>query len=78
KFDKVITLEDGAIMGGMGSAILEFMADNGYSSKVIRLGIPDHLVEHGSQKELYEECGFHPEGIYQSTLKLMQKAKAKV
>ena len=58
KFKHVITVEDAAIQGGMGSAILEFMADHGYSAQVKRLGIPDRVVEHGSQKELYAECGF--------------------
>ncbi len=63
KFDKVITVEDGCVMGGMGSAVLEFMSDNGYASKVVRLGIPDVFVEHGEQNELYEECGFSVNGI---------------
>jgi 1-deoxy-D-xylulose-5-phosphate synthase len=63
KFNKVVTVEDGCLMGGFGSAILEFMADHHYSAKVIRLGIPDRLVEHGEQPELHKECGFDPEGI---------------
>ena len=58
KFKHVITVEDGCIQGGMGSAVLEFMADHGYSAQVKRLGIPDKWIEHGSQKELYAECGF--------------------
>jgi len=64
KFDKVITVEDGCIEGGMGSAILEFMADNGYQkTQVKRLGIPDRLVEHGEQPELWAECGYDAKGI---------------
>ena len=63
KFSKVITVEDGSVMGGMGSAVLEFMADHGYASKVTRLGIPDHFVEQGSVAELHHECGFDAEGI---------------
>ncbi|MGB3524665.1 MAG: 1-deoxy-D-xylulose-5-phosphate synthase [Flavobacteriales bacterium] len=58
KFKYVITIEDGSIMGGMGSAVLEFMADHGYQAQVKRLGIPDQFIEHGTQKELYAECGF--------------------
>ncbi|MFZ1657755.1 MAG: 1-deoxy-D-xylulose-5-phosphate synthase [Flavobacteriales bacterium] len=58
KFKHVITVEDGCIQGGMGSAVLEFMADHGYQAQVKRLGIPDHFIEHGTQKELYAECGF--------------------
>lgn len=58
KFKHVITVEDGCIQGGMGSAVLEFMADNGYTAQVSRLGIPDQYIEHGTQDELYAECGF--------------------
>ena len=47
----------------MGSAVLEFMIDNGYNAKVKRLGIPDRIVEHGEQIELQRECGFDPAGI---------------
>ncbi|WP_420582533.1 1-deoxy-D-xylulose-5-phosphate synthase [Reichenbachiella sp.] len=67
----VITVEDGCLQGGFGSAILEFMADHGYQSKVVRLGIPDEVIEHGTQVELHKECGFDPEGLYQSAKKLL-------
>jgi 1-deoxy-D-xylulose-5-phosphate synthase len=73
KFSRVITVEDGCIMGGMGSAVLEFMADNGYSAKIQRLGIPDNFVEHGEQQELYDECGFTPEKIAQAALELIKE-----
>jgi 1-deoxy-D-xylulose-5-phosphate synthase len=63
KFDKIITVEDGCLMGGMGSAVLEFMAENDYIARVKRLGIPDAIIEHGEQIELHKECGFDPEGI---------------
>jgi 1-deoxy-D-xylulose-5-phosphate synthase len=63
KYKKIVTIEDGCLMGGFGSAILEFMADHGYNAQVKRLGIPDRVVEHGTQKELHRECGFDPEGI---------------
>lgn len=62
-FNKIITVEDGCIQGGIGSAVLEFMADNNYSAEVRRLGIPDEIVEHGEQNELHHECGFDAEGI---------------
>ncbi|MDI9339045.1 MAG: 1-deoxy-D-xylulose-5-phosphate synthase [Sediminibacterium sp.] len=62
-YDKVITVEDGCIQGGMGSAVLEFMADHNYKASVKRLGIPDRYIEHGEQSELYEECGFSPVAI---------------
>ncbi|MCH7401401.1 1-deoxy-D-xylulose-5-phosphate synthase [Belliella kenyensis] len=63
KFKKVITIEDGALMGGFGSAVIEWMMDHGYSAQIRRLGIPDRVVEHGDQIELHRECGFDPEGI---------------
>jgi len=63
KFNKVITVEDGCIEGGMGTAVLEFMADNNYQTQVIRLGIPDHFVEHGEQPELWAECGYDAANI---------------
>lgn len=72
KFDKIITIEDGCVMGGIGSAILEFAADHQYkNSTVVRLGIPDAFIEHGSQMELHKECGFDPEGIAQTAAKLV-------
>jgi 1-deoxy-D-xylulose-5-phosphate synthase len=71
KFSKVITVEDGCILGGMGSAVVEFMAENGYSSQVKRLGIPDKFIEHGEQSELYIECGFGIEGIAHTAIELL-------
>lgn len=73
KFDQIVTVEDGCLKCGMGSAILEFMADNGYSAKVIRLGIPDRFVEHGSQEELYAECGYDTAGIVATAKKMLEK-----
>lgn len=74
KFEKVITVEDGCIMGGIGSAVLEFMADKGYRASVVRLGIPDKFIEHGEQKELYQECGFSANQIAEKTIKLVQES----
>jgi 1-deoxy-D-xylulose-5-phosphate synthase len=63
KFQKIITLEDGCIIGGMGSAVMEFMNDHGYTAQIRRLGIPDHFVEHGKPAELYHLLGIDEEGI---------------
>jgi len=71
-YSKVITVEDGCVIGGMGSAVLEFMADKGYTSHVKRLGIPDEVIEHGSQLELHTQCGFHPEGIVDAVRSVME------
>ena len=63
-FRHVVTVEDGVLKGGMGSAILEFMADNGYNPQVRRIGVPDTFVEHGTVKELYALCGMDEDNIY--------------
>lgn len=71
KFSKVITVEDGCLQGGVGSAILEFMADNDYKASVKRLGIPDRYIEHGSQSELWAECGYDATAIEAAALEIM-------
>ena len=63
RFDKIITLEDASIVGGLGSAVIEYMNDNSQKARVHRLGIPDRYVDHGTQEELYRECGYDAEGI---------------
>lgn len=63
RFDKIITVEDGVRMGGMGSAVLEWMADHGYSPKIKRLGMPDHFVEHGTVDELRKICGLDNDSL---------------
>ena len=70
KFDKIITIEDGAVMGGFGSAVIEFMADHNYSAKVIRLGIPDTYIHHGTVEELHIECGFDTQSIRAKVLEM--------
>jgi 1-deoxy-D-xylulose-5-phosphate synthase len=71
RFSKVLTVEEGCLLGGFGSAIVEFMADHGYTAKVKRLGIPDKVVEHGQQIELQRESGFDPEAIANSAISMM-------
>jgi 1-deoxy-D-xylulose-5-phosphate synthase len=70
RFNKIITVEDGAIMGGFGSAVVEFMTQHHYSALIRRLGVPDRFIEHGSLKELHRECGFDAEGIAQTIIDL--------
>jgi 1-deoxy-D-xylulose-5-phosphate synthase len=70
KYNKIITIEDGTVVGGFGSAILEFMNEHGYKADVKIMGIPDRLVEHGSPKELYNEIGIDASGIA-GTLRVM-------
>jgi 1-deoxy-D-xylulose-5-phosphate synthase len=71
-YKKVITVEDGTVIGGLGSAVLEFMADHGYSAVVKRLGIPDRFIDQGSQTELYRECGLDREGLTSAALELLK------
>ena len=59
----IVTIEDGVLKGGMGSAILEYMADHGYTPSVRRIGIPDCFVQHGTPKELYQICGMDATSI---------------
>lgn len=69
KFKRIITVEDGVITGGLGSAVLEFMADNNYHPEITRLGIPDEFVEHGKVSELYKIIGLDAESIAKEILK---------
>jgi 1-deoxy-D-xylulose-5-phosphate synthase len=74
KFNKVITVEDGCLMGGMGSAILEFMADHNYHAEVVRLGIPDKFIHHGTQDELYAECFYDVNAMVDAAEKMVGKS----
>lgn len=62
-YDRILTVEDGARKGGMGSAVLEWMADHHYHPSVVRLGLPDHFVPHGTVEELRRLCGIDTESI---------------
>lgn len=71
KYNKIITVEDGTVIGGFGSAVLEFMAANNYHAEVKILGVPDSLVEHGTLKELYHECGYDAPAIVECARQLL-------
>ena len=71
KFGKVVTIEDGTVVGGFGSAVLEFMAAHNYKAEVKIMGIPDALVEHGTPKQLYEEIGIDANGIAKTVREMM-------
>ncbi len=75
RFSRVITVEDGCLEGGFGSAVLEFMADNGYQATVRRLGLPDAIIEHGEQIELHDECGIGPKGIEQAVIRMLEPVR---
>ena len=71
KFDKVITIEDGCLMGGFGSAVIEFMADQKYSAEIVRLGIDDKYIHHGTQEELWEDAGFDVHAIVKTIKEML-------
>jgi 1-deoxy-D-xylulose-5-phosphate synthase len=71
-YKKIITVEDGCVQGGFGSAVLEFMADHNYQAEVKRLGIPDAVIEHGEQHELHRECNFDPQGIARAVSEMLE------
>ncbi|MFM2291991.1 MAG: hypothetical protein RIS29_1804 [Bacteroidota bacterium] len=72
KFKNIVTIEDGTVNGGFGSAVLEFMSDNGYTPKVKRLGVKDEFVEHGTPEELYRMLGLDAEGLSTSIREAFQ------
>ena len=76
KFKQIITIEDGVIQGGFGSAVLEFMSDNNYQVNVKRLGIQDTFIEHGTPEELYNMIGLDAVGIAQSIENWLKKNKS--
>jgi 1-deoxy-D-xylulose-5-phosphate synthase len=71
-YKKIVTVEDGCVQGGFGSAVLEFMADNNYQAEIKRLGIPDSVIEHGEQLDLHDESGFGPRGIEKAVLSMLE------
>ncbi len=75
RYQNVVTVEDGCLQGGMGSAVLEFMADHKYNAQVIRLGIPDEFVEHGEQAELWQICGYDRDAIISTIKKIAVSRK---
>lgn len=72
-YKKIVTVEDGTIVGGFGSAVLEFMAEHHYSLQVKMLGMPDAIIEHGEQMELYQECGYDPASITKTVKELINE-----
>lgn len=66
KHKTIITVEDGTIVGGLGSAVADFIVENGYHISLVKLGIPDRFVEHGSLSELHHECGYSAVDIEQA------------
>jgi 1-deoxy-D-xylulose-5-phosphate synthase len=72
-YERIVTVEDGTVVGGFGSAVLEFMQQHGYKADVRILGIPDRIVEHGTLKELHRECGYDAQAIADAVRELAKK-----
>ncbi|MDK2908605.1 MAG: 1-deoxy-D-xylulose-5-phosphate synthase [Bacteroidales bacterium] len=68
---KIITVEDGTLKGGLGSAVAEFMALHGYEARLKMLGIPDEYIPHGTPEELYRDCGFDVQGIAEAVMEML-------
>ncbi|MCK5704859.1 MAG: 1-deoxy-D-xylulose-5-phosphate synthase, partial [Cyclobacteriaceae bacterium] len=78
KFKKIITVEDGCLPGGFGSSIIEFMSDNNYAVRIVRLGIPDEIVEHGDPEQLHKDCGYDSGSIKNAVIKLLEPEFARL
>jgi 1-deoxy-D-xylulose-5-phosphate synthase len=72
RYEKIITIEDGTIVGGFGGAVAEFMAAHGYKNDLKILGIPDKIIEHGTLKELHRECGYDADAIAGAVREMMK------
>jgi 1-deoxy-D-xylulose-5-phosphate synthase len=75
-YSNIVTVEDGTIKGGLGSAVIELMNKEGFNSTVVSLGIPDKFIEHGTQRQLWNDCGYDAVGIENIVLRLIKKIKA--
>jgi 1-deoxy-D-xylulose-5-phosphate synthase len=73
QYQKIVTVEDGTVVGGFGSAVAEFMAQHGYKNDLTILGIPDRIVEHGTLKELHRECGYDAQAIADAVRQLLKE-----
>ena len=72
RFERVITVEDGVIRGGAGSAVENWLTEHGHIKQIRRLGIPDQFVEHGTPAQLYAKCGYDAEGIYRAIAEMVK------
>ncbi|MAJ97733.1 MAG: 1-deoxy-D-xylulose-5-phosphate synthase [Flavobacteriales bacterium TMED288] len=78
KYDYIITIEDGCLNGGFGSAIIEFMVDNNYKKNISRLGIPDEFIEHGPQKQLHKDCGYYKSSLSEKIESIKQNLNTNI
>ena len=77
-FENIITVEDGTLVGGFGSAVVEFMVEKGIRNNVKVIGIPDKFIEHGTPEELYRDCGIDSKGITETAIEVLEKQQSKI
>jgi len=77
RFDKIVTLEENTLIGGFGSGVLEYFAEKNYKNDILRIGLPDKFVEHGTQQQLHNQLGIDPNGIVNQVLKFINKKAIK-
>ena len=77
-FENIITVEDGTLVGGFGSAVVEFMVEKGFRNNVKVIGIPDKFIEHGTPAELYRDCGIDSKGITEAAIEVLEKQRSKI
>ena len=75
RFDRIITIENGTITGGLGTAVMEYMADNGYNPTIKRLGLPDSFIEHGSTPQLLHLCHIDEDAVIETLESLTENKK---
>jgi len=77
RFKKIVTLEENSIVGGFGSGVAEYFADKNYKNDILRIGLPDKFVDHGTQEELHKMLGIDPEGIVNKIINFIEIRKSK-
>lgn len=77
RFDRIITLEENTLIGGFGSAVIEYFAEKQYKNDILRIGLPDNFVEHGTQQQLHHQLGIDPEGIANQVISFIKKKTIK-
>ncbi len=77
RFNKIFTLEENTLTGGFGSSVIEYFSDKNYKNDIVRIGLPDKFIDHGTQEELHHLLGIDPEGITQKVLSTFRILKKK-
>jgi 1-deoxy-D-xylulose-5-phosphate synthase len=77
RFRKVVTLEENSIIGGFGSGVLEYFSEKNYKNDLLRIGLPDKFVDHGTQEELHKMLGIDPDGIVNQIINFIEIKKSK-